>query len=91
MESTESIRRREQIPFTELEGETVLLNLKSKQYFVLNETGAFIWELLKEEHKIEELVAAVSENFDVEPERARKDLMGLLNALEKAALIDWKR
>ena len=91
MQSPESVRRRDRIPFTELEGETVLLNLKSKQYFVLNETGAFIWKLLNQERTIEELVREISEKFDVETEDARTDLMHLLEALEKAALIDWKK
>jgi len=47
----------------------------------LNETGAFIWELLGEERSLDELVEAVSQEFDVEPDQARKDIEDFLEDL----------
>jgi len=54
----------------------------------LNETGAFIWELLGEERSLEELVEAVSQEFDVEPDQARKDIEDFLGNLRKFDMLE---
>jgi hypothetical protein len=54
----------------------------------LNETGAFIWELLGEERSLEELVEAVSQEFDVEPDQARKDIEDFLENLRKFDMLE---
>jgi hypothetical protein len=54
----------------------------------LNETGAFIWELLGEERSLDELVEAVSQEFDVEPDQARKDIEDFLEDLRKFDMLE---
>ena len=54
----------------------------------LNETGAFIWELLGEERSLGELVEAVSQEFDVEPDQARKDIEDFLENLRKFDMLE---
>jgi hypothetical protein len=54
----------------------------------LNETGAFIWELLGEERSLDELVEAVSQEFDVEPDQARKDIEDFLENLRKFDMLE---
>ena len=54
----------------------------------LNETGAFIWELLKKERSLDELVEAVSEEFEVEPDQARKDIEDFLNQLREFDMLE---
>jgi len=49
----------------------------------LNETGAFIWELLGEERSLDELVEAVCQEFEVEPDQARKDIEDFLENLKR--------
>lgn len=55
----------------------------------LNETGAFIWELLKEERTLDELAEALVEEFDVDFDQAKKDVEEFLKQLkEVGALLD---
>lgn len=49
----------------------------------LNETGAFIWELLKEERTPDELAEALVEEFDVEFDQAKKDVEEFLKQLKE--------
>lgn len=54
----------------------------------LNETAAFLWEYLQEEHTQEEAVAAIVAEFDVAPELAQKDVAALLANMKAAGLLD---
>jgi hypothetical protein len=40
----------------------------------LNETGAFMWKFFSEEHNLEEGVAALCAEYEVDEERARVDV-----------------
>lgn len=40
----------------------------------LNETGAFLWELLSQGSTTEELIQRLTEEYDVTPEAARHDV-----------------
>ena len=48
---------------------------------VLNATASCVWELLADERTVDELAAAVSARFDVEPERARADVQAFLDEI----------
>lgn len=73
----------------EIAGDTILVPvgktvLDSNGLFVLNELGAFIWELLPQVETEEEICRAVLAEYEVSPEEAAKDIaefMGKLNQL----------
>ena len=49
----------------------------------LNETGAFMWKFFSEEHTLEEGVAALLAEYDVDEGRARADIEKFMNAVMK--------
>jgi hypothetical protein len=55
---------------------------------VLNPTGRFIWELLAEDRSLEELVAAVVEQFDVGADRAGADVRAFVHDLAQQGWIN---
>lgn len=55
--------------------------------FTLNEVGAFVWELLNGENKLKDIVKIISEDFDIDPKTAEKDLIYFVHELEKVELI----
>ena len=63
-----------------------LLHLKSNVYYSLNSVGAYIWELIQEPKPIAEIRSAVLERYNVEPERCKADVNGLLKGLADAGL-----
>lgn len=72
----------------DLEGESVLLDLRSSKYFRLNPVGREIWTALGASQTLEALVAIVTEKFDVEPSRCEEDIKRLLLDFHKSGLID---
>jgi len=58
-----------------------LLNVKSNIYYSLNSVGAFIWDLIQEPRPILEIRDAVLARYNVDPERCKADVDGLLKGL----------
>ena len=72
----------------ELEGESVLLNLKSESYFGLDEIGTRMWSALVGSPSVEAAFDALLEEYDVEPEQLRSDLDQFVATLKEAGLLD---
>ena len=73
--------------FHELAGEAVLLNLETGKYFGLDETGTRMWLLLSEHGRIEPVIKALLEEFDVAEEQLRHDLLDLIDRLAANGLL----
>lgn len=58
------------------------------QIMSLNETGAFLWNLLEKGADMGELVARMAEEYEVSPEDAARDTEAFLTQLRAKALID---
>ena len=77
----------DQVLCRELDGELVILDLKSEAYFGLDEVGARIWQLFTGDRSIQAVFEALIEEYDVEPETLRADLVELLEQLCDRGLI----
>ena len=54
----------------------------------LNETGAFLWELLTEDRTEEELLSAMLKEYDVDEATARKGISDFVGRLSKEGLLE---
>lgn len=54
----------------------------------LNETGAFVWDLLADECTENELAKAVASQFDIEIEAAQVDVEIFLEGISKMGLLE---
>ncbi len=68
-------------------GERALLHLETNNYFTLNDTGAAIWPALTKPRSVEEVVALVTDRFDVSAERCRPDIERMLAEMVEARLL----
>ena len=66
-------------------GTVVLLNLNSNAYFSLEGAGAVAWDAL--DATFGEVLGTVLDEFEVEPEVARRDLSELLEELVQNGLV----
>lgn len=68
----------------------VLVDLNEDSKFIIkgNETFAFIIELLKEDRTIEECLEKMLETYDVDKERAKEDLLKIIDSLREIKVID---
>jgi len=55
--------------------------------YTLNETGAFIWELIDGKKSVEEIIEAVIDKYDVDPEKATKDVFSLIDDMKNYLII----
>jgi coenzyme PQQ synthesis protein D (PqqD) len=65
----------------------VLLNLQTKRYFSLNETGTRIWEMVQQTADEETIVATLLREYEVEEPMARAEVRRILDELIEAQLI----
>lgn len=77
----------------EIAGDTILVPVGRTVYdsnglFVLNELGAFIWDLLPRVDSEEEICRAVLEEYDVTGEDAGQDVAAFLEKLREMEIIE---
>jgi hypothetical protein len=74
--------------YSELQGEAVILDIKSGVYYGLNQVGASIWNLIQVPKTMHEIQAALLAEYDVEPETCKQEVLVLLQDLAAKGLID---
>ena len=74
--------------FQILDGEAVLLPLKTEEYYTLDETGTRMWQLLVEHGEPEPVVSQMLEEFEVDEVTVRRDLAHLIGELREEGLLD---
>ena len=74
----------------DLAGEAAILNIKNGVYYGLNPVGARVWNLVQEPRAVADIQSALTSEYDVEPERCARDLVGLLERLLEEGLIEIK-
>jgi len=75
---------------SDLGGEVAILDLKAGVYYGLDKVGARIWELIQEPRVVGQIQATILEEYDVEPERGKRDVLMLLRDLANEGLIEVK-
>jgi hypothetical protein len=56
--------------------------------YSLNGTGSLIWKLLESPRKFRHLVAAVADEFDVDPQGAGQDVRQSIHEMENVGLVE---
>lgn len=80
--------RHADLRLTELEGEGVVLHLKARKYFSVNETGLTILEALKQPRTFDNLVTAILNEYDVTPEAAAATTRAFLDHCVSAEVVE---
>jgi len=52
------------LPYQKLDEETIVVDPRSREVHLLNETAARVWELLASPRSLDELTAALSQEYD---------------------------
>jgi hypothetical protein len=75
------------VVYQELEGEIVLVHLRTNRIYSLNRTGARVWELLGEGRDRAELLAHLEREFDVARHELEREVDSLLERLSAEGLV----
>lgn len=79
--------RGDQLEWREIEGEIVALDGRSSEYIAVNRTGAALWPDLLAGATREELVAKLTDSFDVDDATAGRDVDAFLDVLRERDLL----
>lgn len=71
----------------EVDGEMVLLDMESENYFGLDEVGTSIWQAMQENADLEKVFAALLEQYEVSQEVLKSDLLAFIQRLEESGLV----
>ena len=71
----------------EVDGETVLLDMDSENYFGLDEVGTVIWQAMQEHTNLKDVLAVLLEQYDVKEDILERDLLVFTDSLEKSGLV----
>ena len=72
----------------DLDGETIILNMKTGQYYGVAAVEARIWDYLQSPVTVPEIKEKILSMYDVEPDRCKKDILGFLQDLADEGLIE---
>lgn len=71
----------------EVDGEMVLLDMNSENYFGLDEVGTAIWQAMQEKESLKEVFDILLEQYEVEEDVLKKDLINFVEKLKESGLI----
>ena len=83
-----NITPQREVIFTDFDDkEGILVDLNTKQYYRLNETGSLVWRALEKGNTVEEIVTELQNAYEVSDEHARASVEKLLLNLETNQLV----
>jgi hypothetical protein len=81
------IRINDDVLSQDLNGEVVLLNLKTGVYFGLDPIGSRVWELLAGNAEVARILEVLLSEYDVPRDRCSEDLVALITKLQEHQLV----
>ena len=81
------INKNLEIDDTDLDGEKVMMDLDKGEYFMMNEVGSRIWEIINEPMNVKSIVDALRSEYEVDEETCKDTVIEFLGRLNNADLI----
>ena len=81
------ITKNQEIDDTDVDGEKVMMNLDKGQYFMMNEVGSRIWEIIETPIHVKGIVEKLREEYDVDEQTCTDKVLEFLKSLNEADLI----
>ena len=81
------VKPSEDVVWRNLQGESVLLDLKSGVYFGLDAVGTRIWALLQDRDDLQAVLEELLAEYDVSEEACARDLLDLVSVMAEKGLV----
>ena len=76
-----------EIDDTNIDGETVMMDIENGEYYALNEVGTRVWELTKEKITINNIISILLNEYDVNADQCRESILNFIERLYNDDLI----
>ncbi len=80
----------DEVAISEINNESVILNLNTGIYFQTNELGSFIISQLNEFTSLENLKEGIMQNFEVPDDQCQIDLLNFIEMLKEKNLLKFQ-
>lgn len=71
----------------DMDGDLVMMSIDNGEYYGVGGVGPRIWELLESPRTVEQITAAIVEEFEVEADTCREDMLGFIRQLLDMGLV----
>ena len=71
---------------TTIDDEVVMLSPRAQAYFGLGSVGSEIWNAIEQPRRVEEVCAALMQEFEIDAETCRREVIDFLNDLIERGL-----
>ncbi|AFY56936.1 Coenzyme PQQ synthesis protein D (PqqD) [Rivularia sp. PCC 7116] len=82
-----SFRLSDDVLYSEVENEAILLHVSGGTYYNLSETSLPFWEALQNQQPLQPVVEKIANEYEVQREQVLNDLQAFLQDLSKLGLI----
>lgn len=79
---------KDKVFWREIEGETILLNTDTGFYYMLNEIGSLVWEMIAHNSNFEKITARIANKYDGDYSIIQKDIKEIVKNLTREKLIE---
>ena len=89
MDIKTTLKRNPELLAVDMDGETVMMDMESGNYFGVNAVGSHIWEALETESSVETIVETVTSQFEVrDGDSVQGDVLEFLGDMVKQQLVE---
>jgi len=93
MGRSETLVRSQSVVARVVAGETLIVPVRAKvgdlaSIYSFNGTGTLIWKLLETPKSVAELATAIVQEYEVEPERAERDVVEFVGEMKAVGLVE---
>jgi hypothetical protein len=71
----------------ELDGQKVMMSIENGKYYNLDKVGSRIWELIEKPQKVQDVVAELLVEYEVDVEQCQADVLTFLEKMAREGLI----
>lgn len=76
-----------EIDDTDLDGEKVMMDLDKGKYFMMNEVGSRIWDIIEEPIKVNKIIETLTSEYEIDSKTCEDTVVDFLGRLNNAELI----
>lgn len=82
-----TIKIEKNLDVTELDGEKVMIDFDSGKYFMIKGAGNDIWDMMKDDIKVETIIDKLLEEYDVEKKECQESVFTFVNQMKDYGFI----
>jgi hypothetical protein len=87
MDLQTTVARNEDIIFSNMDDETVMMSIEKGEYYGINPVGRRIWELLETPVTVAGICEVLGNEYNVSPEQCRNEVLAFLTQMSEKDII----